>query len=243
MSNNNKNIEFYPEINVQHISEEEENIFESPDLLFKIIIIGNPGVGKSCLSLYGISKKFVDNYKPTLGFEFYKYNAIVNKKKIRLQIYDTCGQETYNSLIQNFYKNTGLAIIVYSIDNEKSFKNVDNWIKQLKTYASPDIQIFLIGNKNDLPNREVTYEEGEKFKNEYNLKIFMESSAKTGFNVDKIFENAIKILYVKHEKLKKFSGLCKNITNENDDIFLRNSIKISAKEFIKKDKNKRKCCI
>ena len=240
MSNKNNNIDLYPEIKVQHLTEEDD-IFETPDILFKIIIIGNSGVGKSSLSHYGTTKQFLENYKPTLGFEYYKYNAIVNDKKIRLQIFDTCGQEIYNSLVQNFYKNTGLAIIVYSINDYNSFKGIDNWVKQLKLYATPDILIFLIGNKNDLPNREVSYEEGEKYKKEYKFNIFMESSAKNGFNVEKIFENAIKILYVKHEKFKDFSGVCKNISKADDKI-LRDSIKLNAKELIKKNKNKKKCC-
>jgi len=239
MSNNNNNIDLYPEIKVQHLTE-EDNFFDTPDLLFKIIVIGNAGVGKSCLSYYGTTKKFLENYKPTLGFEYYKYNAIVDNKKIRLQIFDTCGQEIYNSLIKNFYKNTGLAIIVYSIDDYNSFKGIDNWVKQLKSYATPDIQIFLIGNKNDLPNREVSYEEGENYKNEYKFNIFMESSAKSGFNVEKIFDNAIKILYVKHEKLKNFSGVCINISKDDDKISKEN-IKLDAKELIKKNKKKKKC--
>ena len=239
-NNNNNNIDLYPEIQIQH-SSEDDNSFENPDLLFKIIIIGNAGVGKSCLSYYASSKKFLENYKPTLGFEYYKYNAIIDNLKIRLQIFDTCGQEIYNSLIRNFYKNTGLAIIVYSIDDYNSFKGVDNWIKQLKLYANPDIHIFLIGNKNDLTNREVTYEEGEKYKNEYKLNIFMEASAKNGFNVENIFDNAIKILYVKYKKFKDFSGVCRNIIKDDDSTLMEN-IKLDTKKLIKKNKKKIKCC-
>ena len=85
------------------------------DLSFKIIIIGNPGVGKSCLSLKATKNVFNDNYSSTIGFEFFKYNIKFHDTVIRLLIWDTCGQEIYRSLVSNFYHNSSLAIIVYSI--------------------------------------------------------------------------------------------------------------------------------
>ena len=86
------------------------------DLSFKIIIVGDSGVGKSCLALKGTKNLFEDNYISTIGFEFFTFNMKIDKTIIKLQIWDTCGQETYRSLISNFYRNSSLAIIVYSID-------------------------------------------------------------------------------------------------------------------------------
>ena len=86
------------------------------DLNFKIIVIGDSGVGKSCLSIKATKNIFQNNYNTTLGFEFYSINVKVNDKIIKLQIWDTCGQEIYKSLIHNFYRNSSLAIMVYSID-------------------------------------------------------------------------------------------------------------------------------
>lgn len=86
------------------------------DLNFKIIVIGDSGVGKSCLSIKATKNIFQNNYNTTLGFEFNSINVKVNDKIIKLQIWDTCGQEIYKSLIQNFYRNSSLAIIVYSIE-------------------------------------------------------------------------------------------------------------------------------
>ena len=87
------------------------------DLAFKIILIGNSGVGKTCLTIKGTQNKFLNDYVSTIGFEFFKFNVKLNNNTIiRLQIWDTCGQEIYRSLVSNFYKKSTLAIIVYSID-------------------------------------------------------------------------------------------------------------------------------
>ena len=86
------------------------------DLAFKIIVIGNAGVGKSCLSMQATKRKFENNYLATVGFEFFVFNMKINSKILKLQIWDTCGQEVYRSLITSFYKNSSLAIIVYAID-------------------------------------------------------------------------------------------------------------------------------
>jgi len=92
---------------------EENNHF---DLSFKIIVIGDSGVGKSCLTMKATKNIFEDNSTATVGFEFFSFNMKLNDKIVKLQIWDTCGQEIYRSLITNFYRNSALAIIVYSID-------------------------------------------------------------------------------------------------------------------------------
>ena len=90
--------------------------FPNYDLSFKIIVIGNSGVGKSCLSMQATKKRFENNYLATVGFEFFAFNIKLDTRVIKLQIWDTCGQEIYRSLVTNFYKNSSLAIIVYAID-------------------------------------------------------------------------------------------------------------------------------
>jgi small GTP-binding protein len=86
------------------------------DLSFKLIVIGDSGVGKSCLTLKATKNIFENNYNATVGFEFFTFNIKVNDKVLKLQIWDTCGQEIYRSLITNFYRNSSLAIMVYAID-------------------------------------------------------------------------------------------------------------------------------
>ena len=94
----------------------------------------------------------------------------VNDKVIKLQIWDTCGQEIYKSLISNFYRNSSLAVLVYAIDNKESFNHVENWLNDLKSQANPDVRIFLVGNKADLEeDRKIKKEEGEKYKEDQHL--------------------------------------------------------------------------
>ena len=100
-----------------------------------------------------------------------------------MQIWDTCGQDIYKSLISNFYHNFSYALILYPIDNKESFEHSENWLNDLKSQANPDVIVFLMGNKSDLEEwRKVKKEEELKFKNEQGLEMFMEKSAKTGFN-------------------------------------------------------------
>ncbi len=120
----------------------------------------------------------------------------VNDKVIKLQIWDTCGQEIYKSLISNFYRNSSLAVLVYAIDNKESFTHVENWLNDLKSQANEDVRIFLVGNKADLEeDRKVSKEEGEKYKLDQHLDLFMETSAKTGQNARNVLIEAAKILY------------------------------------------------
>ena len=159
----------------------------SYDLNFKLIIIGDAGVGKSCLTTRATKDYFEENYSTTIGFEFFSLNIKVNEKTIKLQIWDTCGQEIYRSLISSFYRNSSLAFLVYSIDNIESFNNLTNWLNDLKNQSNPDIKIFLIGNKEDLnDDRKILFEDGEKFTKDNNFDLFFETSAKSGFNSKKI---------------------------------------------------------
>lgn len=176
------------------------------DLSFKLIVIGDSGVGKSCLTNNAVKNVFEESYNATVGFEFLTFNVRMCEKVIKLQIWDTCGQELYRSLITNFYRNSSLAIIVYAINSKESFDNIEMWIRELRSRSSPDVKIFLIGNKNDLEaKRVVTTEQGETFYKQNQLNLFMESSAKTGFNVQQIFIKAAEILYNDYNKYKKES--------------------------------------
>ena len=96
------------------------------DLSFKLIFIGDSSVGKSCLTAKAVKNNFEEYYQATVGFEFLTFNMKVNDKVIKLQIWDTCGQEIYKSLISNFYRNSSLAVLVYAIDSKESFNHVEN---------------------------------------------------------------------------------------------------------------------
>ena len=165
------------------------------DFNFKIIVIGNIGVGKSCLSLKATKGIFTEEYTSTVGFEFYCFNVKINNKIVKLQIWDTCGQEAYRSLIVNFYRNASLAVVVYSVEDKTSFNDINIWLKQVKQYGTSSCKIFLIGNKIDTEFREVSYEQGLKCKNDFFFDCFMETSAKEGINTRELFVNCATILY------------------------------------------------
>ena len=204
------------------------------DLTFKLIVVGNPNVGKSCLSLQGTTGKFEDSYVATVGFDFYSFFAKIENQLIRLQIWDTCGQEGYRSLVQNFYRGTALAILVYAINDMKSFNDVGTWVKQLKAYSSPDVKMFLVGNKNDLVNeRKIQEEEGRKCSRELGFYCFYETSAKTGFNSKEVFIKAVKLLYINYKKHN--SGQAVNDSKKSGN-------KKLGKDLFDKNKKKKKCC-
>ena len=137
----------------------------------------------------------------------------MDEKVIKLQIWDTCGQELYRSLIINFYRNSSLAIIVYAINSKDSFDNIEMWLRELRTNSNPDAKAFLIGNKNDLEKeRKITKEQGENYAKINKMNLFIEASAKTGFNSKKIFIKAAKMLYDEHLKYKNIG----NIEGENE---------------------------
>ena len=218
------------EFNIELLSED----YPQYDLCFKIILIGDPNVGKSSLTTQAVRNYFLEYYQTTVGFEFLTFNLTINNSVVKLQIWDTCGQEVYRSLITNFYRNCSLAIIVYAINDKKSFINAEKWLNDLKEQSNINVKVILIGNKCDLESkRVVTKEEGENYKNEKNLDKFFETSAKTGLNVRNAMIEAAKLLYKDYMKNKD------NKDNKDDE----NDTKGEQLEE-KKSKNSKgkKCC-
>jgi len=121
--------------------------FTQFDTSFKIIIIGDSDSGKSRLLYSNKRNIFEENYNATIGFEFQTFNIRIKDKIIKLQIWETCGQEFYRSLISNFYRNSSLAIIVYAINNINNFNNMNLWIEECRIHSRPDVKCFLIGNR------------------------------------------------------------------------------------------------
>ena len=227
---------------MEKIEERKKSIdkqdFEKNDLSFKIIVIGDPGVGKSCLTGRATKDVFNAEYSTTIGFEFLTFSVKIEDKLIKLQIWDTCGQEQYKSLITNFYRNASLAMLVYSIDNRKSFLGINKWLKEIRIQSNPDIKLILIGNKADLENeRQVTYEEGKKFSEENELLFFQEASAKSGINAKEIFHEAAKILY------KEYMDFVQKARDVNFNKLNESSFNTSKlKSFHEPGRKKKKCC-
>jgi len=118
---------------------------------------------------------------------------------VKLQIWDTAGQEKFRSIMKTYYKGATGIILTYSITDRKSFQNVENWLKQIQIHASADVNVVLIGNKCDLTERDVTTVEGQQLAQKHNLQFF-ETSAKEGTNVNEVFYHLAKVIKTKQEE-------------------------------------------
>lgn len=155
--------------------------------LFKYIIIGDTGVGKSCLLLQFTDKRFQHVHDMTIGVEFGSRTIDINGKPIKLQIWDTAGQEAFRSITRSYYRGACCALLVYDISRRDTFNHVSRWLEEAKKNSNPHLVVVLVGNKTDLDHkRAVSFSEGEEFARENGL-LFLEASAKTGDNVEETF--------------------------------------------------------
>ena len=191
-----RNYEISSDIKIEQLSDINKNKSLNFDYTFKILLIGDSGVGKSSLLIKGVKNIFLDQFISTIGYEFFYLGYKINNKFIKLQLWDTCGQERYRSLIKSLYKNSSLTIMVYAINDNSSFNNLEFWLKEIKLNSQPNIPIFLIGNKNDIENeRFVQIKNAKYFFYDYNLQFFMETSAKIGSSSNLLFQEVAKYLY------------------------------------------------
>tara|TARA_B100001758_G_scaffold190722_1_gene167694 strand:+ start:2766 stop:3368 length:603 start_codon:yes stop_codon:yes gene_type:complete len=162
----------------------------------KLILLGNTFVGKTSLTLRFLNNVFNEFQEPTLGAAFFVKKFNHNNQLYKFEVWDTAGSEKYKSLLPIYYRNSKVALIVYDITNLKSFEDAKNWIRELKEIL-PDCFIILIGNKSDLiEKKKVDIDNSKTFAKKNNIN-FIETSAKTGYNVDKIFKIIIKNIKIK----------------------------------------------
>ena len=162
--------------------------------LYKIIAVGKSNI----LSRY-TNDKFNPSHEITIGCEFMAKNLTIKNRNIRIQIWDTAGQEAFRSITRTYYKSSTCAFIVYDISDKKTFDNIITWLNECRDMCYKDILICLIGNKCDLEGkRAVSYEEGKNFAEENDL-LFFETSAKDGTNIQECFNESATILVDKIE--------------------------------------------
>lgn len=174
----------------------------NPDFSFKLVVVGNSDVGKTCLVNYEIGEeesgqKNRSSTEDNLIFNHSWKNYSILGKTIRLQIWDTRGQETYFELIKNFYRSALCIFLVFALDNEESFEKLNNLYQDIKENSTNENILVLIGNKSDLNENKISKEKIEEFCSKNKIENYYETSAKTGDNVHQLFNNIIIQLYMK----------------------------------------------
>ncbi|KAK9178438.1 hypothetical protein WN943_027628 [Citrus x changshan-huyou] len=157
------------------------------DYLFKLLLIGDSGVGKSCLLLRFADDSYLDSYISTIGVDFKIRTVEQDGKTVKLQIWDTAGQERFRTITSSYYRGAHGIIIVYDVTDQESFNNVKQWLNEIDRYASENVNKLLVGNKCDLTDKKVvSYETAKAFADEIGIP-FMETSAKDSLNVEQAF--------------------------------------------------------
>jgi len=202
------------------------------DFFVKVVVVGDIKVGKTSILKKILTNEFIEEYKPTNGYEFNIVLIKVNEIVIKFQIWDMSGEENYRPSLLNLYRNANLGFLVYSVTSRESFNKLEDWIDKLRRKA-PFTKILLIGNKCDeKEKREVSYEEGKELCEKFNLEHFEEVSATQEFPSPNFLERGAMSLYKDYE-----SG-----SNDISAGVIAQSIMLDPKEANLLNNRKQKCC-
>ncbi|KAJ6247311.1 ras-related protein rab-4a [Anaeramoeba flamelloides] len=175
--------------------------------IFKYIVVGAMGVGKSSLLTRFIEDKFYPEISHTIGVEFATKIVDILKDRVKLQVWDTAGQERFRAVTRSYYRGASAVLLVFDTSRRGTYNQLETWLNDAKNYTDQNVVMFLIGNKTDISDRQVSYEEGQDFAKENNLE-YIETSAKTGDNVEDAFLQAANHVY----RLVKEGKLTRNVS-------------------------------
>lgn len=180
-------------------SQNQGSLEDKNDYVFKLVLVGDSGVGKSCILHQFIYNRFRKNTTQTIGVDFSAKNVHIDNQEIKLQIWDTAGQEKFRSVARSYYRGAIGIIIVYDITKVESFQHIATWLADARNAARSECSVCVVGNKGDLEDqRVVRTEDGKLFCTENNL-LFFECSALTGDNIDEIFNEISRHIFNKIE--------------------------------------------
>ena len=185
---------------------------ETKEHAYKILLLGDSSVGKTCFLKRYTDDTFQDAYLSTIGFDFkFKTVTLKSGKQVRVQLWDTAGQERFRTIAKSYYKGAHGIILMYDVTHQKSFDSMKKWLIQIKEEASSKVCIILVANKIDSEERVISKEDGEALAKGYNLNIF-ESSAKENINVSEAFQDVVEGV------AKNYSNISTNTTSlQNSD--------------------------
>ena len=200
-----------------------QQLTEEYDMMFKVLLLGDSGVGKSSILLRYTKNQFTADMRSTIGVEFGIKYLTLDNLQLKVQIWDTAGMERYRSITSAYYKGAKGVIVVYDICRKVSFDNIDKWIDDFKSKADEDAVILIIGNKSDLQDKREVNTEEVKLKAEKNKMAFMETSAKNNENVSKAFLQLFK------EIIKMYKEKNSDTINDIEESKKKNSGKVYNK--------------
>ena len=162
------------------------------ECVYKVLLLGDSTVGKTCFLMKYTDKTFQDIHMATIGLDYrLRSMKLKSGKSIKLQIWDTAGQDRFRAITKNYYKGSHGIILIYDITNTQSFENVKTWVNQIREEASSNVIIYIAGNKVDMEDeRKVDRDDGEKLAEELGFP-FVETSAKNGININETFEDLV----------------------------------------------------
>ena len=174
----------------------------SEDCVYKVLLLGDTTVGKTCFLMKYTDKTFQDVHISTIGLDYrLKSMVLKNGKNIKLQIWDTAGQDRFRAITKNYYKGANGIILIYDVTNPKTYDNVKNWVTQIREEASPNVVVYLCGNKIDMKEeRKVKEEDGKIMAEEFGFP-FNETSAREGININETFEDLVERIDSVYSKL------------------------------------------
>lgn len=203
------------------------------EIIFRLLIVGDSGVGKSCILVRFTQGIFSTGVDLTIGVDFATKTVQISNKQIKLQVWDTAGQEGYRSITRSFYRNADGIFLVFNVNKRSSFDNCESWINEIRNNSPPDALVFLLGNQCDVQDgREVSVEDAKGFVGKHLLDGYIETSAKEDKGVQEAFNGFCEKVYQKFGHKREKKGEEKVASTE----------KIQIKFEVNNQKKKKKCC-